>query len=128
MRILQLLVIALGLAMAVPAAKASERHVFDPAAFEAAKQSGKSILVHVAAVWCGVCKVQKPVVAELAEEPAFRDLVIFDVDYDTQKEALRSLQVQKQSTLITFKGYAETGRSIGVSDKDAIKDLVKKAL
>lgn len=110
------------------AAHAAERMAFEAKAFQAAQDSGKSILVHVTAPWCGECKIQKPIVANLAERPEFKSLTIFEVDFDTQKDALRALRVAKQSTFIAFKGKAETGRSVGVTRRESILELMNKAI
>ena len=110
------------------AANAAERKIFEAKAFQAAQDSGKSILVHVTAPWCGECKIQKPIVANLADRPEFKSLTIFEVDFDTQKDALRALRVPKQSTLITFKGKVETGRSVGVTRRESIQELMNKAI
>ncbi|ANY81288.1 thiol reductase thioredoxin [Microvirga ossetica] len=115
------------LAMAGPA-HAAERKPYDPQAFEAAREAGKSIVVHVTAPWCGTCKAQKPSVAQLAGRPEFRDVILFDVDFDTQKEALRSLNVRSQSTFVVFKGRTETARSVGETRFEAIESLMRKAL
>ncbi len=109
-------------------ANAAERAVFEAKAFQAAQDSGKSILVHVTAPWCGECKIQKPIVADLAGRPEFKSLTIFEVDFDTQKDALRALRVPMQSTLIAFKGKAETGRSVGVTRREGIQELMNKAI
>jgi thioredoxin 1 len=96
--------------------------------FAKAAAAGKPILVHVTAAWCGTCKIQKPIVSRLEKEPAFKDLVVFNVDFDSQKEILRDLQVQSQSTMIIFKGEREIDRSVGETDPAAIEALLKKAL
>jgi thioredoxin 1 len=107
---------------------AADRMLFDQKAFDAAQAAGKSILVDVSAPWCPVCRAQKPIIEELSMHPEYRDLTIFDVDFDTQKPVLRSLKVQQQSTLIVFKGNNETGRSVGSTDPSAIDGLLKKAI
>jgi len=107
---------------------AAERFTYEPHAFQAALDAGKPILVHVTAPWCPECKVQKPIVAALAERPEFKDLTIFDVDFDTQKDALHQLHVQKQSTLIVYKGKAEVGRAVGITRREAIEAVMRKAL
>src|SRR5262249_42322606 len=93
---------------ALPAA-AGEKQNFDPAAFAAAKKEGKSILVHVHAGWCPTCKAQQPILEKLAADPAYKDVVIFEVDFDNGGQTLKDLNVQRQSTLIGFKGEKETG-------------------
>ena len=112
----------------VAAASAAETQAFTPAAFEAAKKSGAPLLVEVTAPWCPVCKAQKPILAELTAEPKFRDLKILNVDFDSQKDALKALGVRMQSTLIAYKSGEEQVRSTGVTDKSAIASLLDKSL
>ena len=107
---------------------AADRLPFDQKTFEAAQAAGKSILVDVSAPWCPVCRAQKPIVGKLSLLPEYKDLTIFDVDFDTQKDVLRNLQVQRQSTLIVFRGAKEIDRSVGSTDPSAISDLLKKAI
>jgi hypothetical protein len=54
--------------------------------------------------------------------------VTFRVDFDTQKDALKMLGVQRQSTLISYKGAKEVGRSTGVTDKSALEDQLSKSI
>ena len=107
---------------------AADRVPFDQKTFEAAQAAGKSILVDVSAPWCPVCRAQKPIIEKLSLFPEYKNLTIFDVDFDTQKAVLRSLKVQQQSTLIVFKGSKEIDRSVGSTDPSAISDLLKKAI
>ena len=107
---------------------AADRIPFDQKAFEAAQAASKSILVDVSAPWCPTCRAQKPIIEKLSVLPEYKDLTIFDVDFDTRKDVLRSLKVQQQSTLIVFKGAREVDRSVGSTDPNAISDLLKKAI
>ncbi len=100
---------------------------FTPAAFEAAQKAGKPILIDVNAPWCPVCKAQAPTLAALPAVPEFKGLTVFSVDFDTQKDVLRALGVQKQSTLIVFAGAKETGRTVGDTDPASIRKLVATA-
>lgn len=109
-------------------ASAAERKDFDAAAFAAAQKDGKPILVDVFAPWCSVCRAQKPILVELTREPKFKDMVVFKVDFDTQKDALRALNAQRQSTLIVFKGEKETGRSVGDTNPGLIEALLDSTL
>lgn len=125
-RMLAGLAFAAGLAL-VPA-MAAEPIAFSSDAFETAKSSGKSVLVEVTAPWCPTCKAQKPILSELRAQPKFKDVVVFSVDFDSQKDALRVLNAQRQSTLIAFKGTREVGRSVGDTNKASIEALVAKSL
>lgn len=109
-------------------ALAQEMSSFTPAAFEAAKKAGSSILVEVTAPWCPTCKAQKPILEKLLGEARFAKMKVFNVDFDSQKAALKMLGVSMQSTLITYKAGAEVGRSTGVTEARAIEDQLSKAI
>ncbi|GJE05393.1 MULTISPECIES: thioredoxin family protein [Methylobacterium] len=101
---------------------------YTDAAFEAALAAGRPILVAVSAPWCPICKAQKPILAKLAADPRFRDLLVLDIDFDTRKEAMRRFEARSQSTLIVFKGGREVGRSVGETQPEWIEGLLEKAL
>ncbi|MBS0238089.1 MAG: thioredoxin family protein [Proteobacteria bacterium] len=107
---------------------AAERKTFDEKAFIAAQAEGKPILIDITASWCPTCQAQKPIIQKLSAEPQYKDMTIFDVDFDTRKDVLRMLGAQAQSTLIVFKGNKETGRSVGATSESAIDSLMRKAL
>src|SRR5438874_494276 len=105
---------AVAVAMTVSAPLAAlDKKPFDAQAFEAAQATGKPILVEVHASWCPICKAQTPILARLSSTPKFQDMVRFNIDFDSQKDLLRKFNVQKQSTLIAFKGKQEVARSTG---------------
>lgn len=110
------------------AATAGEVTKFDATAFAEAKKAGKSILVDVHAPWCSTCKAQRAVLTELTAMPEYKDVMLIEIDFDTQKDAWKALGAQSRSTLIAFKGEKETGRSVGDTKKEAIEALLKSAL
>ncbi|GJD34886.1 thioredoxin family protein [Methylobacterium aerolatum] len=116
------------LAVSIGEARAGEVVPYSQAAFEAAQKDGLPILVEVSAPWCPICKTQKPILAKLATDPRFKDLKIFDVDFDTRKDVLRQFNARMQSTLIAFKGETEVGRSVGETQPEWIEGLVEKTL
>lgn len=116
--------LALGFA-AMPAAAATQS-AFDQAAFTAAQAANKPILIAVHADWCPVCTKQKPIMDSLAARPEYKDLVILIVDFDAQKEVVKALNVQKQSTIIALRGKQERDRAAGVTDPEAIAALFRK--
>ena len=119
---------ALGfLAVSTLSAAAFEKKSFDAAAFKAAQGAGGPVLVHVTAPWCPTCKAQHQALGDLEKKPEFAKLVVFDVDFDSQKDALKSFNATSQSTLIVFKGATETGRSVGVTAAPAIAELLATA-
>ena len=114
--------------LAAQPASAAEWKDFDAAAFAAAQKDGKPILVDVFAAWCPVCRAQNPVLVQLTREPKFKDMVVFKVDFDNQKDAFRALNALRQSTLIVFKGEKETGRSVGDTNPGSIEALLDRTL
>ena len=108
----------------VGAAHAAQRQVFDQASFAAAQAKGERILVDISATWCPTCKAQKPIISSLADNPVNSDLVIFDVDFDSQKPVVRAFGAQMQSTLIALKGKTETARSVGDTDPASLAQLI----
>jgi thiol-disulfide isomerase/thioredoxin len=119
--------VAASAAWVVPAV-AIETRPFDPDSFAAAQQAGKPIFVAIHASWCPICKAQKPILSELTDDPKFKDLAYFVVDFDTQKDAVRQFGARMQSTLIAFRGAAEAGRSVGDRNRASIAALLDKTL
>jgi thiol-disulfide isomerase/thioredoxin len=101
---------------------------YNQAQFDAAQAAGRPILIEVTAPWCSVCKAQAPILARLKSDPKFKDMVAFEIDFDSQKDLLRKLNVRSQSTLIVFKGKAEVGRSTGDTNPASIAALLGKAV
>ena len=110
------------------AASAAEHKPFTDAAFDAAQKSGKPMLVEVTAPWCPTCKAQKPILSKLEGQTKFNELIVLEVDFDSQKDALRKLNVRSQSTLITYKGGKETSRTVGETAPDAIAKQLDSAI
>ena len=113
-------------ALALPALAASTKYSADGLA--AAQKTGKPILVEVSAPWCPTCKAQKVVLGELEKQDRFKSFMKLEVDFDTQKDALKSLRATMQSTLVVFKGDKEVGRLVGETKKESIEALLAKAL
>lgn len=125
------LIAGLALCLTLPlafAASASDKKPFTAAAFEAAQAGGKPILIDVSAPWCPTCKAQAPILSKLMNEPRFKNVVAFNVDYDSQKDVLKRLNVQRQSTLIVFKGEQEAGRSVADTNPASIEALLAKGI
>ena len=119
--------VAVALLGSLPAS-AAEWQEFTPDALAAAKADGKPILVDVFAAWCPTCRAQNPILVKLTREPKYKDLVVFKADFDAQKDDLRALNVQRQSTLIVLKGDKELDRSVGDTNQLSIEGMLDKTL
>lgn len=125
-RALALLALVLATSLTSPPASAAE--AYDPAAVTAAQKAGKSVLVVVHAPWCPTCKAQEPIINALLAKPEFKDMAVFRVDFDSQREVLKALNARQQSTLIVYKGEKEIGRTVGDTKEASIESLLKSAL
>ena len=132
MRPFKVLCVALIVAgIALPFTSASQAATvadFAQKAFVAVQQDSKPILIHITASWCPTCAAQRPILARLEAEPEFKDLVVFNVDFDTQKDVVHEMGARTQSTLVAFHGSKEVGRSVGDTNPDSLKALLEKAV
>jgi len=122
---------SIGLAAAIVAVAPAEAALVQPfstAAFEAAQKQGRPILVDVYADWCPVCRAQHEVLSRVLPGQEFKNLVVFRLNFDTQKQAWSKLGVQRQSTLILFRGRKEIGRSVAATDSASMKQLLSASL
>jgi thioredoxin 1 len=120
--------LAICVTLAAGMAQAIEIKPFDAASFEAAKSAGKPVVVDVTASWCSTCKAQQRIIGELAKKPEFADVLVLQVDVDTQKEEMRSLGAQNRSTLIAFNGAKETKRTVGDTNALTVEALFATTL
>ena len=121
-------VAAIGLGFAsLATARAATEATYSDSAFAAAQQAGKPILIDITAPWCPVCAKQRPILSQLYTTPEFKDLLVFNVDFDTSKPLLHQLGVQMQSTMIVYHGATEEGRATGQTAAPVIHDLLAKA-
>lgn len=111
-----------------PAFAGNEPQPFTEQAFDTAQKDGKPILIDTYATWCDICARQAPILDKLRQDPRYKELVTFKVDFDTQRDVMRRFNARVQSTLICFRGAREVGRSVGETQAEWIDDLVSKTL
>lgn len=127
MRRLALSALVLAAFAGAPAAFAADVP-YTQAAFQAAQTQGAPILVWVHATWCPTCAKQAPILSKIEQEPGYKNLKVFVVDFDSQKDVVRAMGVQMQSTLIAFHGKTEAARSTGQTDEAAIRAVVSQTV
>ena len=119
---------AAAMTMIASPATAAQVRPFDAGILAQAQAQGRPILIDVYADWCSVCKVQHKHLSELTRNPAYKNLIVLRLNYDTQKAERRKLKVPRQSTLIAFNGRNERGRLVASTDREVISRLVRSTL
>ncbi|GGG85278.1 MULTISPECIES: thioredoxin [Paenibacillus] len=94
--------------------------------FQSSVESGVS-LVDFWAPWCGPCKMQLPIVEELATE-LDGQATIGKINVDEQPELASQFGVMSIPTLILFKDGQPVDKMVGLQSKDALKAKISSQL
>lgn len=92
------------------------------------EKQGKSAVISTHAEWCSTCKAQDKVLAVFMKDPDYKNVVFYQVDYDNQKDLLKTLKVRTQSTIIVYKSGKEVARATGDTKEAALSKLTRQAL
>ena len=87
----------------------------------------KPVIVDFHAVWCSPCKMQTPILKELARDLGDQVKVI-KVDVDQNQEIASQYRIQSVPTLIIFRNGNPVWRQSGVVAKSQLKEVVIKNL
>ncbi len=109
-------------------ATAGEIKPFNQQDFDKLTQEGKPVVLNISATWCPTCKAQKPILDGLMKQPAYKNVTLMTIDFDSEKPTLKTFKVNTQSTLIAFKGDKEVVRSVGDTTSSGLESLVKKTV
>lgn len=86
--------------------------------------SEKIVLIDFWASWCGPCRMMSPVVDEIAEEMQEK-VKVCKVNIDEQNKLAVKYNVMSIPTFVVLKNGNEVGRSVGVQDKEELKNMLK---
>ncbi len=83
-----------------------------------------TVLVDFFADWCTPCKMLSRVIDDVAEN-AGDDIKICKVNVESEKELVKKFGIMTIPTLIVMKDGSVRNRSIGVTGKKAIMDMLE---
>lgn len=118
----------LALSALMSLAMAGEIKPFNQKDFDKLTHEGKPVVLDISATWCPTCKEQKPIIDGLMKQPAYKDVTLMAIDFDSGKPTLKKFKVTMQSTLVAFKGEKEVGRSVGDTSPEGLEGLIKKTV
>ncbi|HLK41213.1 MAG TPA: thioredoxin [Polyangiaceae bacterium] len=80
-------------------------------------------LLDFGAVWCGPCKALAPVVEKLADEYQGK-VKVGKLDIDDSPAVASKFGIRGVPTVVVFKAGKESGRHVGVTNKETLVKLL----
>lgn len=113
--------------------KKAERRFIDMAALkfttdnfdEEVLKSDKPVLVDFWATWCAPCRMQGPIIEELADERS--DIKVGKLDVDENPEIAEKYGVMSIPTLLVIENGEVVHQMVGVQTKQQISDFLPQA-
>lgn len=88
-------------------------------------KSDKPVLVDFWATWCGPCRIQSPIVEEIAKEVG-ATYKVGALEVDANPKMAQSFNILSIPTLMIFKDGKVMWRSSGLTQKDRLLEELKK--
>lgn len=89
-------------------------------------KSDKPVLVDFWAAWCGPCRIQGPLVEQLAEEVGDK-YKVGAMDVDANMATSQSFNILSIPTIMIFKGGRVLWQGVGVQNKEKMLEELQKA-
>lgn len=87
------------------------------------------VLVDFWAPWCGPCKMQGPIIEEVAKEMEGKDGVkVAKLNVDENQQTAGEFQVMSIPTLKIFKDGSVVEDMVGLQSKEALLEMINKSL
>lgn len=91
--------------------------------FDSIINDSRPVIVDFHALWCSPCKMQSPILKEVAAELGERVRVI-KIDVDSNNQIASRYSVQSVPTIIIFKNGRVVWRQSGIVSKSQLKSVL----
>jgi thioredoxin 1 len=91
--------------------------------FDSIIGDSKPVIVDFHALWCSPCKIQSPILKEVAEELG-ESVRVIKIDVDANNQLASRYSVQSVPTIIIFKNGRVVWRQSGVVSKSQLKSVL----
>lgn len=98
---------------------------FEKEVIEASKM--KPVVVDFYATWCGPCKLQGPIIDELAQILGEK-AVVGKLNVDEEQEIAGNYGVMSIPTILVFKGGQVAETLVGLNSKASLMAIIEKSL
>ena len=88
-------------------------------------QNNELVLVDIFTDWCQPCKTLSPIIDQIATEMGDK-LLVGKLDADANKETLSELGVRNIPTVLIYKKGIIVEKSVGMSTKQKLMELINK--
>jgi thioredoxin 1 len=95
--------------------------------FDSIIRDNRPVVVDFHALWCGPCKVQSPILKDVANELG-DSIRIIKIDVDRNGEIARRYNIQSVPTLMIFKNGEIVYKQAGVHNKPQLLNLITNNL
>ena len=95
--------------------------------FETIVNENRPVIVDFHALWCGPCKVQSPILKQVADELGEKVKVI-KIDVDQNQEIAGKYRIQSVPTLMIFKNGEVKYQQAGVHTKPQLMNILTNIL
>jgi thioredoxin 1 len=91
--------------------------------FDSLINDSRPVIVDFHAVWCSPCKMQSPILREVAAELG-ESVRVIKIDVDDNSQIAGRYSVQSVPTIIIFKNCRVVWRQSGVVSKNQLKSVL----
>lgn len=95
--------------------------------FDSIINDHRPVIVDFHALWCSPCKIQSPILKEVAAELGERVRII-KIDVDNNSEIASRYSVQSVPTIIIFKNGKTVWRQSGFVSKSQLKSILMQSV